>query len=55
MEVTDKWLRFGNPWGIARPEIAYDVNFGGHTEPSIDEQGRYRVRWIPDSVVKGVA
>jgi starch phosphorylase len=55
VEVTDKWLRFGNPWEIARPEIAYDVNFGGHTEPSIDEQGRYRVRWMPDSVVKGVA
>ena len=25
VEVTDKWLRFGNPWEIPRPEIAYDV------------------------------
>ena len=55
IEVTDKWLRFGNPWEIARPEIAYDVPFGGHTETWTDEQGRYRVRWIPDTVVKGVA
>jgi starch phosphorylase len=54
-EVTDKWLRFGNPWEICRPEVAYDVNFGGRTEAWIDEQGRYRVRWIPQSVVKGVA
>src|SRR5881394_3462324 len=54
-EITDKWLRFGNPWEIARPEIAYDVKFGGHTETSTDEQGRYRVRWIPGTVVKGVA
>ena len=22
VEVTDKWLRFGNPWEIARPELA---------------------------------
>ena len=55
VEVTDKWLRFGNPWEIARPEIAYDVPFGGHTEAWTDEQGRYRVRWVPDTVVKGVA
>ena len=55
VEVTDKWLRFGNPWEIARPEIAYDVKFGGRTEAWTDEQGRYRVRWIPDTEVKGVA
>ena len=55
VEITDKWLRFGNPWEIARPEIAYDVKFGGRTEASTDEQGRYRVRWIPETVVKGVA
>src|SRR5512137_2138538 len=55
VEVTDKWLRFGNPWEIARPELAYDVPFGGHTEAWTDEQGRHRVRWIPETVVKGVA
>src|SRR5689334_16357124 len=55
VEITDKWLRFGNPWEIARPEIAYDVGFGGRTEAWTDDQGRYRVRWIPEHVVKGVA
>jgi starch phosphorylase len=54
-EVTDKWLRYGNPWEITRPEIAYPVKFGGRTEPFTDEKGRYRVRWIPESVVKGAA
>jgi glycogen phosphorylase len=54
-EITDKWLRFGNPWEICRPEIAYDVSFGGHTEAGRDEFGRYWVRWLPDTVVKGVA
>jgi starch phosphorylase len=54
-EITDKWLRFGNPWEIARPEIAYSVKFGGHTEMLSDEQGNFRVRWIPNTEVKGVA
>lgn len=55
VEVTDKWLRLGNPWEIGRPELAFDVKFGGHTESYNDEDGRYRVRWSPDYVVKGVA
>ena len=55
VEMTDSWLRLGNPWEIVRPEIAYEVKFGGRTEPYFDERGRHRVRWIPANVVKGVA
>lgn len=55
VEITDKWLRLGNPWEIPRPEITFDVRFGGHTESYRDEQGRYRVRWVPGSVVRGMA
>ena len=55
VEITDKWLRYGNPWEIARPEIAFDVKLGGHTEHYTDPDGRYRVRWIPGRVVRGVA
>ena len=54
IEIADKWLRLGDPWEIPRPEAAVDVNFGGHTEAYTDDQGRYRVRWIPAQVVKGV-
>jgi starch phosphorylase len=55
VELTDKWLRFGNPWEIVRSEITYDVQLGGRTEHARDAQGRLRVRWIPDQVVRGVA
>ncbi len=55
VERTDKWLRFGNPWEIARPEIVFDVKFGGSTEHYYDEQGRYCVRWVPHHIVRGVA
>jgi len=54
-EITDKWLRYGNPWEIAKPDIAYHVNWGGHTEQDLDERGSFRVRWVPHQVVKGTA
>ena len=54
-ETTDKWLALGNPWEIARPEIAYYVNLGGHTERYYDEHGKFRVRWVPQKVIKGMA
>jgi len=55
VEVTDKWLRLGNPWEIPRPEIAFNVSLGGRTESIVDALGRRHVRWVPDRVVKGVA
>jgi starch phosphorylase len=54
VEKTDKWLRFGNPWEIARPEWAVEVKLGGHTERFADEHGRVRVRWVPGKKVNGV-
>jgi starch phosphorylase len=53
VEIADRWLRFGNPWEVARPEIAFDVKLGGHTEPYHDAAGRYRVRWVPGRIVRG--
>ncbi len=55
VEKTDKWLNLGNPWEICRPEIAYYVNFGGRTEKYRDDEGHFRVRWVPDRVIKGIA
>ncbi|OQX17521.1 MAG: glycogen phosphorylase [Desulfobulbaceae bacterium A2] len=55
VERSDKWLHAGNPWEISRPEVVYEVPFGGRTEGYHDEQGRYRVRWHPNMVVLGVA
>lgn len=55
IETTDKWLYLGNPWESHRPEIAYDVKLGGYTEHLQGEDGRLRVRWVPNRVVRGVA
>lgn len=54
IERTDKWLRFGNPWEILRPEWAVDVRLGGHVDQYSDEHGRLRIRWVPGKVVVGV-
>ncbi len=55
VEITDKWLHLGNPWELHRPERACEVKFVGHTESWRDEQGHYRVRWLPGRSVIGVA
>jgi starch phosphorylase len=54
VELTDKWLRLGNPWEIPRPEIVFDVGFGGRTE-AYEHEGQQRFRWMPDRVVRGMA
>jgi len=54
VEVTDRWLRLGNPWEIRRFEIEHVVGFGGRTEHRRDAQGRLRVSWTPERIVKGV-
>lgn len=54
VEITDKWLQYGNPWEIPRPEATQMVKFGGHTEVYTDQKGVMRVNWIPAQEVKGV-
>jgi starch phosphorylase len=54
VEMTDKWLRLGNPWEIARPQLTFGVKLGGHTE-TYTEDGRYKVRWNPSHLVRGTA
>jgi starch phosphorylase len=55
VEVTDAWLREGNPWELPNRQRRYPVKLGGHTEPYIDDQEQARVRWVAGSTVYGVA
>ena len=54
VEKTDKWLRNGNPWEMARPELAVNVKFGGHTESYVDPEGRKCYQWKSDYMVVGI-
>jgi glycogen phosphorylase len=45
VEHPDHWLRLGNPWEIARPELHYLVGFGGRVDNDVvGSDGR---RWTP--------
>jgi starch phosphorylase len=54
-EVSDTWLRNGNPWELPRPKLRFPVKFGGHTETYEDEYGNTRSRWIAGQQVNGTA
>ncbi|MBE9140910.1 glycogen/starch/alpha-glucan phosphorylase [Nodosilinea sp. LEGE 07088] len=54
VEAPDKWLSYGNPWEIARPDYRVEIKFGGHTEVYKDGDNDYQVRWIPGQTVIGI-
>ncbi|HEY9784179.1 MAG TPA: glycogen/starch/alpha-glucan phosphorylase [Candidatus Obscuribacterales bacterium] len=54
VEITDKWLRYGNPWEIARPQAFVQVKLGGYTRGYTDADGNYKVNWIPARTINGV-
>ncbi|MHC1691878.1 MAG: glycogen/starch/alpha-glucan phosphorylase [Sphaerochaetaceae bacterium] len=53
-EQPDNWLRYGNPWEIARDDLRFTVGFGGEVQ-MVRENGRDRYRWITAEQVLGVA
>ncbi|MDA9532640.1 glycogen/starch/alpha-glucan phosphorylase [Bradyrhizobium sp. CCBAU 25338] len=53
-EYPDEWLSFGNPWELQRPEVIYDVNFGGGVE-HVEDKGRDRAIWHPGETVQAIA
>ncbi len=55
VESPDRWLRFGNPWEIARPEDVYRIQFGGHVRELQDHRGRLHFEWVADEVVTAMA
>lgn len=55
VEVSDTWLRNGNPWELARPHLYFPVNFGGHVEHYQNDQDHHKAKWIPELSVNGVA
>src|SRR5687767_2142382 len=54
VEKTDRWLRPGFPWEVRRHDIEHAVGLGGRTENYVDERGQFRVRWLPERVIKGM-
>jgi len=54
-EFPESWLSFGNPWEFARPELTYQVGFGGGIEPGSNGDGLSPAAWVPSEKVDAVA
>ena len=51
VEDPDNWLRYGNPWEVAHPELSFIVNFEGRAEP----RGHDRWSWVGARPIVGMA
>ena len=54
-EYPENWLAFGNAWQFPRPEITYDIAFGGHVESRRLAEGKSAHVWRPGETVVAVA
>ena len=55
VEHPDNWLRYGNPWEFPRPEVLYQVKFGGRVVQFADEDGVLRHHWVDTEDVMAMA
>jgi starch phosphorylase len=55
VEAPDNWLRYGNPWEIARPDAIFPVRFYGRSEHLKEKDGSFRVRWADAEEVWAMA
>ena len=54
-EYPEHWLSFGNPWEFERPEVVYDIHYGGRVDRVASASGRPRSVWHPEETVQAVA
>src|SRR5687768_8111647 len=55
VEQPEDWLSFGNPWEFERPDVVYEIGFGGAVERVADDDGAIRHLWRPAERVRAVA
>ena len=54
-EYPENWLANGNPWEFERPEIAYDIGFGGSVSLAYSADGTPKYTWNPAETIEAVA
>ncbi len=54
VELPDNWLKEGNLWEVCRPDMTYDVAFGGQVEEFTTEDGKKSYRTVNANIVKAV-
>jgi len=55
-EYPEEWLTLGNPWEFKRPEVHYEIGFGGAIEVASRSEGpTRRYVWHPAETIEAVA
>ncbi|MBS0582196.1 MAG: glycogen/starch/alpha-glucan phosphorylase [Proteobacteria bacterium] len=54
-EYPEDWLALGNPWEFKRPEVSYEIGFGGAVEEQTSSDGVVRHVWKPGEYVNAIA
>ncbi len=55
-EYPEEWLALGNPWEFRRPEVHYEIGFGGTIEATSPAEGPgKRYVWHPAETIDAVA
>ncbi len=54
-ELPENWLKYGNPWEVARPEYNFPVRFYGRVDARKDLSGRTHMEWVDTDEIIGVA
>lgn len=55
LEYPEDWLELGNPWQFERPEISYDIGFGGAVAMVSDTDSMAEHVWHPAERVSAIA
>jgi starch phosphorylase len=54
-EYPEEWLSFTNPWEFERPEVTYDISYGGWVETVAGRGNHTRFVWHPEETIEAVA
>jgi starch phosphorylase len=54
-EYPEDWLSFTNPWEFERPEVTYDIFYGGWVETAAGRGSHTRFVWHPEETIEAVA
>jgi starch phosphorylase len=54
-EYPEEWLSFTNPWEFERPEVTYDIAYGGWVETVPGRGSHTRFVWHPEETIEAVA
>jgi starch phosphorylase len=54
IEHPDRWMLFGDPWEVVRPEFTQEVKLYGKVEQRFDDLGRSSWHWVDTKTVLGV-